>query len=367
MNPANKKNDEKSKLETLLHRLDPTLCVPVQYATTETKTDVMIMATNGLKKLDFDVVAAKLRTEVSIFHIKENKTVTNALSAPAFLAAEVEMQKIKNVTLFKNDLKKELSIYTTAVETRLQDKKEGEQEQKKIEEDGGGNEEEEEQQQPDKKMIEHPKIHLRDCDCGGDYDSGGSRGSRPSLSLTTPVLTKTPPQKNKCKQQNKQKKSTTLSKSKAVNSSRLASALSPLKHRERKTSRVVHPSCWLWCSLLLLWLSPLTVNGACQPGKYTDTKDCTDCPVGRYTEDANTLTTCNYCPKGYQQDKIGKQFCMPCAAGKYSLGAVKEGDAGATQCTVCEPGRHQKNTQSTTCVVSLFQTRSEFDDECFHV
>ena len=127
----------------------------------------------------------------------------------------------------------------------------------------------------------------------------------------------------------------------------------------------------------LLFISEMfivtTVNGAsCQPGQYTKANACTDCPVGRYTDDLNTLTTCKRCPNGYEQDTIGKQFCLPCAAGKYAAGAVAgynvDMTAGATQCTVCEPGRHQKNMKSTTCVVSntIWSENEEVTNKCFH-
>ena len=110
------------QLKKLLHRLDPSL-----YAQCATELKADGTAIEVLLKLGFvqqaEHVAAKLPPALRNFHIlKEEKNVAKALNDPSFLAAQTEMQtrpSLKNVKILKNEIKKLIPIYTTAIETRL--------------------------------------------------------------------------------------------------------------------------------------------------------------------------------------------------------------------------------------------------------
>ena len=111
-----------------LSNLDPSLHSQFADALKADVSVVNILSKIGLgfiKKEEH--VAAKLPPELRNFSIiKEEESVTAALTDPAFVAAQQAMQSApndpKNVTTLQSEVTKLIPIYTTAIQTRLKEK-----------------------------------------------------------------------------------------------------------------------------------------------------------------------------------------------------------------------------------------------------
>lgn len=77
-----------------------------------------------------------------------------------------------------------------------------------------------------------------------------------------------------------------------------------------------------------------TPTTCCTAGTYWNPSgsQCTACPIGRADIDADPTSACDVCPSG-----------------QYSA------EEGATECAICEPGRHS-SPESTECTLSSWHT-----------
>ena len=80
----------------------------------------------------------------------------------------------------------------------------------------------------------------------------------------------------------------------------------------------------------------MKVSVTCPRGKFTSAPNqCTDCPKGRWSGDAN-MSACHPCPSGYWQPNAGSFSCYKCRVGSYQ---DKPGMALCKNCASCPKGR----------------------------
>lgn len=109
----------------------------------------------------------------------------------------------------------------------------------------------------------------------------------------------------------------------------------------RTESRVPSISTKEWWPSPTFFSIPLAVGAHCCASGY----DCTDCQIGRYSDEEGLLN-CKKCQNGKYQNSLGTIVCKDCPIGTEG-GGLERTSAG--QCVNCQPGKYNDDAGSHPC------------------
>ena len=109
----------------------------------------------------------------------------------------------------------------------------------------------------------------------------------------------------------------------------------------RTTVQVPSTNTKEWWPSPVIFNIPLAVGAHCCASGY----DCTDCQIGRYSDEEGLLH-CKKCQNGKYQNSLGTTECKNCPIGKEGGGLEK---TSSGQCVNCQPGKYNDDAGSHPC------------------